>query len=99
MSIQKRKTSFACFEVKQRNIFGLALIDKGNLVHSAIVFGHFWESIGGKISSPMDYQVGTADCQSEGLQVIGVGELWLVYLDRMEECYFYRATSDTQIES
>ena len=29
--------SFACFKVKQRNIFGLALIDTGNLVHSAIV--------------------------------------------------------------
>ena len=34
-------------------------IDK-NLVHSAIVSWDFWESIGGKINSPMDHQVGTA---------------------------------------
>ena len=37
LSIQKKKTSFACFKVKQQNIFGLALIDTENLVHSGIV--------------------------------------------------------------
>ena len=50
------------------------MIDTGNLVHSVIVSGAFWESIGGKISSSMDYKVETADGQSEGLQVLGVGE-------------------------
>ena len=73
--------------MKQRNIFGLALIDTGNLVHSVIVSGDFWESIGGKISSPMDHRVGTADGQSEGLQVLGIGEPWPIYLEGMEECY------------
>ena len=67
--------------------FGLALIDMGNLVHSAMVSEDFWESIGGRISSPMDHQVGTVDCQSEGLQVYGVGEPWPIYLEGMEECY------------
>ena len=61
LSIQKRKTSFACFKVKQRNIFWQALIETGNLVHSAIVSGDFWESIGGKISRPIDHGIGTAD--------------------------------------
>ena len=60
--------------------FGLALIDTGNLVHSEIVSGVFWEYIGGKIRSPMDHRVGTADGQSEGLQVLGVGEPWPIYL-------------------
>ena len=46
LSMEKRKTSFTCFKVKQQNIFGQALIDTGNLVHSAIVLGAFWESIG-----------------------------------------------------
>ena len=73
MSMKKRKTSFAPFIVKHQNVFELALMDKRNLVHSAIVLGVFWESIGGKISSAMDYKVGTADGQSEGLQVLGVG--------------------------
>ena len=58
LSIQKRKMSCARFKVKQRNIFGLALIDTGNLVQSALVLGAFWKSIGGKISSSMDYKVG-----------------------------------------
>ena len=35
----------------------------------------------------MDYKVGTADGQSEGLQVLGVGEPWPIYLEGMEECY------------
>ena len=34
LSVEKKKASFARFEVKQRNLFGLALIDTGNLVHS-----------------------------------------------------------------
>ena len=37
LSTNKRKMSFAHFKVKQRNIYGLASRDTGNLVHSAIV--------------------------------------------------------------
>ena len=39
LGIEKRKTSFAHFKVKQQNIFGLALKDTGNLLHSDIVSG------------------------------------------------------------
>ena len=85
LSIEKRKTSFEQFKVKQRNLLGLALINIGNLVHSAI--GKFWEARGGKISNTMDYKVETADDQSEGLQVLDVGEPWPIYLEGMEECY------------
>ena len=70
LSIEKRKTSFVQHKVKQRNQFRLVLIDMGNLVHSTIVSGEFWEAIGGKISNSMDYKVRTADGQSEGLQVL-----------------------------
>ena len=35
----------------------LVLIDKGNLVHSAIVSGEFREAIGGKISSSIKVKV------------------------------------------
>ena len=35
----------------------------------------------------MDYKIGTAEGQSEGLQVLGVGEPWPIYLEGMEECY------------
>ena len=68
LSIEKRKTSFSRFKAKQRNLFGLALINTGNLVHSDIVSGEIWEAIGGKISNFMDYKAGTADSQNEVLQ-------------------------------
>ena len=35
----------------------------------------------------MDHRVGTIDGQSEGLQVVGVGAPWPVYLEGMEKCY------------
>ena len=73
--------------MKQRNIYGLALIDTGNLVHSAIVSWDLWESIRGKINSPMDHRERTTNEKSEGLQVVGVGAPWSVYLEGMEECY------------
>ena len=63
------------------------LIYTGNLVHFTIVSGEFWKAIGGKISNSMDYKLGTADSQSEGLQVLGVGEPWQIYLEGMKECY------------
>ena len=64
LSIEKKKTFFARFNLKQRNLLGLALIDTGNF---AVISGEFWEAIGGQISNFMDYKVGTADSQSEGL--------------------------------
>ena len=86
-NIKKRKTSFAHFKVKQQTFFWTSINRHGNLVHSTIVSRTFWESIGGKISSPMDHRVGTADGQSDGLQVLGVGEPWPIYLEKMEDCY------------
>ena len=50
LNIDQKKTSYARFKVKQRNIFGLALNDTGNLVHPFIVSGEFWEAIGGRIN-------------------------------------------------
>ena len=35
----------------------------------------------------MNYKVWTADGQSDGLQVLGIGEPWPIYLEEMEECY------------
>ena len=83
---------------RSRNIFKLALIDTGNLVHSAIVSGEFWEARGGKISNSMDYKVGTTDGKSEGLQVLGVREPRSIYLEGMEECHIQNNTSDPRIE-
>ena len=35
----------------------------------------------------MDHRVGIADSQSEGLQVLGMGEPWPILLEGMEESY------------
>ena len=35
----------------------------------------------------MDCKVGMADSQSKGLQVLGLGEPWPIYLEGIEECY------------
>ena len=47
----------------------------------------------------MDYKVGNADGQSEGLQVLGIGEPWPIYLEGIEECFIYRTPNDPRIES
>ena len=67
--------------------FGLSLIDTGNLVHTAIISGEFWEAIGERINRTMDYKVGTADGQSEKLQVLGLGEPWSIFLEEIGVCY------------
>ena len=41
LNIARKNILYARFKMKQRNLFGLALIDTGNLVHSAIVSGEF----------------------------------------------------------
>ena len=55
LNVEQKKTSYARFKVKQRNIFGLALIDTGNLVHPSIVSEEFREEIEGRINHTMDY--------------------------------------------
>ena len=35
----------------------------------------------------MDYRVGTADGQSQGLQVLGIGEPWPIFLEGIADCF------------
>ena len=82
LNVDQKKTLYARFKVKQRNIF-----DMGNLVHTSIVSEEFWEAIGGRINLAMDYKVGTSDGQSKRLQVLGLGETWPIYLEGIEDFY------------
>ena len=63
-NVDQKKAFYARFKVKQRNIFGLAIIDTRNLVHPSIVSGKFWEAIGGRINRTIDNKVVTPDGQS-----------------------------------
>ena len=47
----------------------------------------FQEAIGGRINCAIYHKVGTADGQSEGLQVLGLEEPWPIYLEGIEEFY------------
>ena len=85
MNIIRKKTLYARFKLKQRNLFGLVLIDNGEF--STFCHSIRRVAIGGKISSYMDCKVGTAYGQSKGLQVLGIGVSWPIYLEGIEECY------------
>jgi len=43
------KTSYVKFKLFKRDIYGLALVDTGNLVKGTLVSGEFWKTIGGKM--------------------------------------------------
>ena len=60
LNVDQKKTSYARFKVEQRNIFGLSLIDRGNLVHPSIVSGEFWGSDRRKNKS--NHELQSRDC-------------------------------------
>ena len=43
-----RKTSYEKFKLLKHDIYGLALVDTGNLVKGTLVSSGFWNTIGGK---------------------------------------------------
>ena len=55
---EQRKTSFARFKIEEKNIYGLALIDTGNLVHSALLRGRFGNLLGLKLVNQWTYVLG-----------------------------------------
>ena len=49
MERDDRKTSYVKFKLFKRDIYGLALVDTGNLVKGTLVSSEFWRMIGGKM--------------------------------------------------
>ena len=45
----ERKTSYVKFKLFKQDIYGLALVDTGNLVKGTLVSSEFWKKIGGKM--------------------------------------------------
>ena len=54
------------YKLFKRDIYGLALVDTGNLVKGTLVFKEFWEMIGGNMSGKSNISVGTIE--EEGLK-------------------------------
>ena len=78
------KTSYVKFKLFKRNIFGLALVDTGNLVKGALVSSEFWQMIGGKMLEEGNARVHTAEKGGKGLRVLGKGERIKFYLDGLD---------------
>ena len=66
-----RKTSYVKFKLFKRDIYGLALVDTGNLVKDTLVSSEFWKMIGGKMLEESNARVNTAEKGGKGLRVLG----------------------------
>ena len=69
-----RKTLYVKFKLFKRDIYGLALVDTGNLVKGTLVSSEFWKMIGGKMLEESNARVNTAEKGGKGLRVLGKGE-------------------------
>ena len=83
-----RKTSYVKFKLFKRDIYGLALVDTGNLVNGTLMSSEFWRLKGGKMLEESNTRVNTAEKGGKGLRVLGKGERIRFYfygLDRRFE--------------
>jgi len=55
------KTSYVKFKLFKRNIYGLALVDTGNLVKGTLVSSEFWKMIGEKMLEESNARVYMAE--------------------------------------
>ena len=53
--------AYARFKIYRREIYGLALVDTGNIVRATLVSKKFWDEISGDIEEEWNFRVGTAD--------------------------------------
>ena len=83
----KGNTAYARFKWFKRDIFGLALVDTGNLVKSTLVSKEFWDLMGGKVTVKCDLRVGTAEKEGKGLKVIGKGEEFKFFLEGIDKAF------------
>ena len=79
-----RKTSYVKFKLFKRDIYGLALVDTGNLMKGTLVSSEFWKMIGGKMLEESNARVNTVEKGGKGLRVLGKGEKIKFYLDGLD---------------
>ena len=63
------KTSYVKFKLFKQDIYGLALVDMGNLVKGTLVSSEFWKIIRGKMLKDSNARVNTAEKGGIGLRV------------------------------
>ena len=57
------------FKLFKRDIYGLALVDTGNLVKGTLVSSEFWKMIGGKMLEQSNARVNTAEKGRKGEKI------------------------------
>ena len=83
----KDNTAYARFKWFKHDIFGLALVDTGNLVKSTLVSKEFWDLMGGKVTVKCDLPFGTGEKEGKGLKVVGKGEEFKFFLEEMDKAF------------
>ena len=78
------KTSYVKFKLFKRDIYGLALVDTGNLVKGTLASSEFWKMIGGKMLEESNARVNMAEKGGKGLRVLGKGKRIRFYLDGLD---------------
>jgi len=78
---------YAKFKKYKNEIYGLALVDTGNLVTSTLVSKEFWETVKGKKSGTSNARVGTVEKGGKGLKVLGKGETFKFYLNGLDQLF------------
>ena len=68
-----RKTLYVKFKLFKLDIYGLALVDTGNLVKGTLVSSEFWKTIGGKMLEESNARVNMVEKGGKGLRVLGKG--------------------------
>ena len=78
------KTSYLKFKLFKQDIYGLALVDTGNLVKGTLVSSEFWKMIGGKMLEESNARVHTEEKGRKGLRVLRKGERIKFYLNGLD---------------
>ena len=87
VSQNKGLPAYARLKMFRREIYGLALVDTGNLVKATLVSKEFWDEISGDIEEQCNFRVGTADKDGEGLKVIRREKEFKFSLDGISETF------------
>ena len=54
---------------------------------STLVSKEFWEAVNGKMSETSNIRVGTGEKGGKGLKVLGIGETFKFYLNRLDQLF------------
>ena len=84
--------AFVKYKLSNRRIFGLGLVDTGNLVQSTLISKEFFDLLGLRLIETKEYYVGTADKESKGLKILGQSESLTIFLDGIDQAIVLNPT-------